>query len=101
MALFKKSAGLWQRNCEIRIRLFVLCLFQRFLAHGCLFVQVVFKALIVVHTLVRAGSQEAVLGYLSGTKMLGLDSIISGQSLFILGGMGLTSKCRPRYGSES
>lgn len=40
--------------------------------------QVVFKALIVVHTLVRAGNQEKVLGFLSGTKMLGLETVVSG-----------------------
>ena len=43
--------------------------------------QVVFKGLIVIHSLVRAGCAEHVMPYLSGSRVLGLDVVIASASL--------------------
>jgi hypothetical protein len=76
MAPSRTSAAPSRSASEIQIRWCAAASGQAVISHD--HVQVVFKALIIVHTLVRAGHKENVLGYLCGSKVLGLESVVSG-----------------------
>lgn len=77
-ALFTMSAKLWNLELGSQMLLWVVSplVYETPLAnHTSL--QVVFKALIVLHTMIRAGSTDNVLSYLSSSNILKLRNISS------------------------
>jgi len=67
----------WYLAFESPMLSYVVPTYYYFLSHVSRHVQVVFKALIVLHTMFRNGSTDNVLAYLSSSNILRLQNVSS------------------------
>jgi hypothetical protein len=78
MVQFTMSARHWRRAFVNQIRLYVFSLNLCLEDNELIRVQIVFKALIVLHTMIRNGATDNVLSYLSSSEVLRLQNVVGG-----------------------